>query len=220
VTSWRLAAPAAELEPAGREATEALLRLARASNAVRFAYNVLVEHDAADSPATRRHRLNAWLQLCRTLTEALALTAALRPGLAADGDPRSDEFAPLVDDPGVAAFADEVIARLAHGARLGAAPPRLRPAGDPVVFATGQGRAPGAAYYALADELVVRPALELRAAGNAFQDAVKEPMADTATVAERWLEAADRVIARILRTQPWRFEAEPEPGAPAAGTGP
>jgi hypothetical protein len=204
--AWRLAAPGAEVATlAADPAYDALLRLARAANAVRFAHAVLVEYNGADSPQSRRYRINAWFHLCRALADALPLTAALRPLLRQDADTPA-EFEDLLDDPGVAAFAGEVVARLAEGGRVGAALRGARPAGDPAIFAAGMGSAPGAAYYTMPDEIVIRAALDLRESGDALFEAVKEPMADTALLAERWMDAVERTIARVLRTQPWRFE--------------
>jgi hypothetical protein len=184
-----------------------MLSFARASNALRFALAVLTEGVEDGSPTRVRQRMNAFMLLAGMVLEAvrLAQVAEREFGTLAAFEAG---FRAILDDPGSVAYAEDVL-----GAVVAHAPFRFGPLSVPVSddggsagtgevrLGSGVGRAPGAFHYALADELLLRAALDL--AESDVYEQLKEHMETTALLAERCAESADRLIAELLREQPW-----------------
>lgn len=183
-----------------------LLRFARSSNALRFALAALTDGDEDGTPARRRQRMNAFLLLAGIVFEAVRLAQSAERELV--GLPAFDAgFRTILDDHGSLAYAEDVLGGVAGRSpfRFATPPPAPRfdeaKADGDVVLGIGEGRAPGAFHYALADELLLRAALDL-ADGDVYEH-LKEHMETTALLAERCAESADRLIAELLRGQPW-----------------
>jgi hypothetical protein len=209
---WRLECGREELAAERGEESFALLqRAARSATALRFGLGVLTEGREDGTPALRRRRLNAYMLLAGVVHETL-LFAQEFERRHPDSEAFAAGFAVVLADVGMMAYAEDAL-----GAVYGRAPfmfrtaggtPRLPPAGSPALFGEGQGRTPGSFYYALPDEALLGGALGIGAlTGADFYDAMKEHMESAALLAEKLAESADRVVAELLQSQPWRLSA-------------
>lgn len=182
-----------------------LLRFARAANALRFSLAALTGGEEDGTPATRRQRVNAFLQLAVVICEGVRLARAAEPALRAS-PAFAAGFGALLNDPGAIAYADDVLGGVAARSpfRFDALPP-VAPvsASRDIVFGEGAGRAPGSFYYTLADETLLHAVLELPP-GDVYEG-LKEHMENAALLAERCAEAADRLIAELMKAQPWQL---------------
>jgi hypothetical protein len=184
-----------------------MLSFARASNALRFALATLTEGEEDGTPARVRQRMNAFMLLAGTVFEAVRLAQFAERELGALAAFEAG-FRAILDDPGSLAYAEDVLGAVAAHAPFRFGPPSVtvpdaggsNGSGE-VRFGSGIGRAPGAFHYALADELLLRAALDLGETG--VYEQLKEHMETTALLAERCAESADRLIAELLREQPW-----------------
>jgi hypothetical protein len=182
-----------------------MLRFARAANALRFAVHALADGEEDGSPQRRRQRVNAFMLLAGIVADTVRLAGSTERALAGSSAFR-DCFAAILDDPGALAYAEDVLGGVAARApfRFGPlpAPPPADTNRDRAVLGEARGRAPGSFYYALADALLLRGPLQLEA-GDAYAQ-LRDHFESAVLLADRCADAADRLIAELLREQPWR----------------
>jgi hypothetical protein len=211
---WRLACAGEELAALRDSARfRLMLRFARAANALRFAVAALTDGVEDGSPQRRRQRINAFFLLAGVVVDAVRLAGSTERELA-DSAAFGSGFRPILDDPGGVAYAEDVLGAVAMRApfRFGTipAPPQNAPAEAELVLGAGRGKVPGAFYYTLPDELLLRGSIELPH-GDVYEH-LKEHFESAVLLADRCADAADRLVAELLREQPWQLRGQGESG--------
>ncbi len=186
-----------------------LLTLARVVNALNFCFRVLKDFSGDESPAGRRQHINAFLfstgvlygglEITDTLTKHFGNRASFQAGfgsLLADSrteNLRTKVLKPLRDKT-VFHFDRDVATKTINSFNLDL---------PSYLFVTASGNKAGDIYYNLADEVAINFVLGEPTSEEEERRRLAEILSDTADVLKRFVEAANTLIADVLKEMGW-----------------
>jgi hypothetical protein len=190
----------------------ALVTLARAVNAIRFAGYALYPVSTADSPAASRQRLNSFMYVGALLYEAALFLRKYR----ADLTPYVS-FGPLaqtmLDDPDATQFIDDKLHQLRNRAVFHFDPrfvPRTLGDAEGGFFIFGRGATfkAGETYYDMADRSALNSLVGGVPSDAEFRERIKDLIVRTTALMKGFLDGADALIAGTLTDPDWRVRAK------------
>lgn len=186
----------------------AILKLARAANAVLFCHTVLLNTDQRDKMPDIRQRINAFLYVSAILFEAIEL-AKTQSALLKDVDGWQEEFVPLFRDRNVQQLTATILKRIRNQGVFHFGDDEIvqavqRMESDHFVFVAGSGQSSGGAYYVLPDEALLHAALGITGGEEDLVERLERLISRVAKMAAAFTGAADRVISVVLHEQGWR----------------
>lgn len=189
----------------------ALVTLARAVNAIRFAGYALYPIATADSPAASRQRLNSFMYVGALLYEAALFLRKYRGDLS-----QYVSFGPLaqtmLDDIGATQLINDELRQLRNRAVFHFDPRFVpRTLGDAeggfFIFGRGANFKAGETYYDMADRSALNSLVGGVPSDLEFRERIKELIVRTTALMKGFLDGADTLIADTLTGPDWQVRA-------------
>lgn len=210
-TGWRIVCDPETLDELRDDARfHVLLSLARVCNTLRFCQLVISEIPAADSPATARQRLNAFLFMAAALYEGVKVARMLRRHFR-DESAFVGGLGALLKERDTKDLWSQALSKLRNKIvfhfDVDVPPAALERLDLPSYsFAAGLDRRAGHVYYDLADAVAMNYLLDQLADGRPESEVTRDLLRRTVEVATRFVTAADQLFSAVLPAMGFRLE--------------